>query len=85
MPCYVQHRSLTSAITALRLQRGVKHLHRLGARATMEFLIELADQIGDLPATLEVLAQHEERLTPEMLHLTDGDRFPPHPLQAVPQ
>jgi hypothetical protein len=71
--------------TALRLQRGVEHLHRLGPRATSELLMEVANRIGGLPTMLPVLAEFERRLTPEMLRATGGDRFPPPRLQVVPR
>jgi hypothetical protein len=51
----------------LRFQRGVENLHGLGPRATAEFIVEIADRIGGLPAVLRVLAEYECRLTPAML------------------
>jgi hypothetical protein len=67
----------------IRMQRGVEHLHGLGPRATCEFFVELGDRGGGLPATLDLLGQCERRLTPAMLHVTGGDRFPRH-LREVP-
>jgi hypothetical protein len=69
----------------LRLQRGVEHLHALGARATAELLTEVGQRIGGLPCILRLLGEYEQRLTPAMLRLTDGDRFPRRPLRPVPQ
>jgi hypothetical protein len=71
--------------TALRLQRGAEHLHRLGPRATAELLAEVAERIGGMPAVLELLVEYERRLTPGMLQLTGGDRFPTRKLRMVPR
>jgi hypothetical protein len=68
---------------ARRLQRGSIHLVRLGPRALAEYLSELADRIGGLPAALALLAEYERRLTPETIRLAGGDRFPPRPLRLV--
>jgi hypothetical protein len=70
--------------TSQRLQRGSEHIAQLGPRALSEFLLELAGQIGGLPATLALLAEYERRLTPSMLRLTGGDRFPSRRLRVVP-
>jgi hypothetical protein len=84
----IRHR-LTPArldpFTSHRLQRGSEHIAQLGPRALAEFLVELASQIGGLPATLALLAEYERRLTPAMLRLTGGDRFPTRRLRAVPR
>jgi hypothetical protein len=71
-------------ITRLRLQRDVEHLHALGSRATVEFIVDLTERIGGLPAALALLAEYERRLTPEMIRLAGGDRFPRQPLRVVP-
>ena len=71
--------------TSLRLQRGSVHLVRLGPRALAEYLSELADQIGGLPAALTLLAKYERRVSPEMLRVTGGHRFPHRPLRLVPR
>ena len=70
--------------TRIRLQRGAEHLHGLGPRAIAEALCEISDRIGGLPAVIQVLAEYEERLTPELLAAVGGDRFAPL-LQAVPR
>ena len=44
--------------TRRRLQRGVEHLHQLGPRATAEFLTEVADHIGGLPAIIGTLLEY---------------------------
>ena len=67
----------------LRLQRGAEHLHLLGARATAEFVAELAARIGGLPAALGLFAEFESRLSPAMVRAAGGDKFPPRPLQRV--
>jgi hypothetical protein len=71
--------------TRHRLQRGTEHLHCLGDRALCEFLLELAHRAGGLPATLALLSEFEERLTPQMIRLVGADRFPSLPLRAVPR
>jgi len=69
----------------LRLERGARHLHQLGARATAEFFVEVAGMIGGMPCMLNLLAEYERRLSPELLRATGGDRFPPRPLLVVPR
>lgn len=69
----------------LRLQRGAEHLHLLGARATAEFVAELAARIGGMPATIGLLTEYERRLTPKMIVAAGGDRFPTRRPMAVPQ
>ena len=68
----------------LRLERGAEHLHRLGARATAEFLAELATAIGGQPAILRLLAEYQDRLSPELLRASGGDCFPSRRLRTVP-
>jgi hypothetical protein len=68
----------------VRLQRGAAHLHCLGPRATLEFLLELAGKIGGMPATLGLLIEYQ-RKSPALLRATSGDRFPPRPLRSVPR
>jgi hypothetical protein len=68
----------------LRLQRGVEYLHVLGPRATFEYLAEVSARIGGMPAMLGILADYERRLTPNMLRVTGGDRFP-HQLSMLPR
>jgi hypothetical protein len=72
-------------LTELRIQRGVENLCRLGPRATAELLSEVASRIGGLPCILGLLEEYQNRLTPEMLHATGGDRFPLRTLRAVPR
>lgn len=69
----------------LRLQRGAEHLHALGARATAELLAEVGQRIGGLPCILGLLGEYQQRLTPRMLRVVGGDRFPCQPLRVVPR
>jgi hypothetical protein len=69
----------------LRLQRGAEHPHALGRRATAELLAELSGQIWGLPAILRLLNEYERHMTPEMLRLTGGERFPARTLRVVPR
>jgi hypothetical protein len=73
-----------NSLQQLRFQRGIEHLYRLGPRATGELLVEVAGKIGGWPVILGCLAEYERRLTPQMLRLTGGDRFPRRPLRLVP-
>jgi len=67
----------------LRLERGAAHLHCLGARATAEFLAELAARIGGMPACLGLLAEFQARLSPAMIRAAGADRMPPRPLRMI--
>jgi hypothetical protein len=67
----------------LRLERGAIHLHRLGARATCEFLAEVADAMGGAPCILERLAEYERNLTPAIIRAAGADRMPPRPLRLM--
>jgi hypothetical protein len=67
------------------LQRGSEHLHRLGPRAMAELLTEVDRRIGGMPCILGLLTEYEQRMTPQMLRLTGGDRFPTRRLRAVPR
>lgn len=71
------------SFSQLRLQRGAEHLNRLGPRATAEFLAEIGEAIGGLPAIMGRLTEHE-RLQPDMLRATGGDHFQRR-LVGVPQ
>ena len=68
----------------VRLDRGVEHLHRLGARATAEFLLELATTIGGQPAIMRLLAEYQNRLSPELLRGAGGHRMLSHRPRAIP-
>lgn len=62
---------------ALRLQRGAEHLHRLGARATAEFLCGCAVVHGCDADLLDRLDDWRERLSPVLVREVGADRFPP--------
>lgn len=72
-----------SPLDALRLQRGVEHLHSLGPRATAELMTELTDRIGGMPALLRLLEEYQNRLSPKLLRSAGGHRFPRRPLHEV--
>jgi hypothetical protein len=44
-----------------RIHRGVQHLHTLGPNATGEFLADVADRIGGLPAIVGLLEEYQQR------------------------
>lgn len=67
----------------IQLARGARHLHALGPRAVAGFLEDVVDWFGLEAGVLELLRDYD-RLTPEMLRVTGGDRFPPLPLHLVP-
>jgi len=73
-----------SQIERARLDRGAEHLNRLGARATAEFLAELAGIVGGQPAILRLLAEYQNKLNPALLHSAGGHRFPPRRPRTVP-
>jgi hypothetical protein len=68
----------------LCLQRGAEHLHLCGARVIAEYLREVAQRIGGMPAMLNTLGEYERRLDPAVLRRVGGDRFPPRALHVVP-
>jgi hypothetical protein len=72
-------------LVRLRLQRGAEHLHLLGPRALAEFLVEIDRRIGGGPCIFGLLAEYQERLSPELLRAVAADRFPKRPLRAVPR
>ena len=67
-----------------RRQGAVERVHKLGARATFEFLDELVrchpEITGDLDRRLAV---HAERLSPALLAAAGGDRFSTAPMHAI--
>ena len=68
----------TTAPTSLRRHRQFEHVHRLGPRAIEELAIEVANG-ADLDRALSAY----DRLTPELLKTTGGDRFPAQPIHEV--
>ena len=65
------------------LRSGVEHVTNLGSRALCELLAEAAQDRCDLPSLLVRLREWRERLTPEMMQVSGGDRFAPAPLHEV--
>jgi len=65
-------------VHALRFQRDVEAVHRLGPRAVAELLLELKNG-ADLD---DRLARYAE-LDPATVRALGADRFPPHPLSVV--
>lgn len=59
----------------LQVAAGVRHLHALGPRALFEFVIELAEPVGEIPFLLGRLEAYHE-ITPELLRAVGADRFP---------
>ena len=76
---------MMTPLDRLRLQRGAAHLHALGPRAVAELLAEVAQSIGGTPSILDRLQEYERRLSPAMVSVAGGDRFPPRPVRAVPR
>jgi hypothetical protein len=81
------HRADSLPFTAAELQvirRQVEHLHRCGPRPLLEFLIELAAEIGPrrakfLKARLEVYAA----IDPDVVEALCGTEIPKVPLRVV--
>lgn len=67
----------------LVLQRRVEPLHRCGACATAEALVEIGRRIGGMPCILGVLGEYKQRPTPRMIRLAGGDCFPRRSLRVV--
>ena len=65
------------------LRSGVEHVVNLGTRAMCELLPEAAQDRCDLTSLLARLREWRERLTPEMMQVTGGNRFAPAPLHEV--
>ncbi len=68
------------APASLRRHRQFEHVHRLGPRAMEELAVEVANG-EDLDSALAAY----DRLTPEMLKATGGDRFPAQLIHEVQQ
>ena len=67
----------------LRLQRGAEHVHRLGARALAELLLQMARERRDVDDMLALLDAWRDGLTPAMVRAAGGDCFPPRVLLEV--
>jgi len=72
----------TQPLTGLRFEHMVKHLHRLGPRATGELLVEIAHSTGQSSFIADRL-QAYAALDPAVLRAVGGDRFPPSVLDVV--
>ena len=71
------------ALEVLRLQRGAMFLNGNPPRVTAGFLMDLASATDSMPIILSMLRDYEDRITPQDLHASGGDRFPPRPLHLV--
>jgi hypothetical protein len=58
-------------------------LVNLGARVVAEFLAEIGRDYLLRLVIEELLRRYLDRLTPEMLRVTGGDRFPGAPIHLV--
>ena len=67
------------------LQEGVRLARSLPDRALAELLLDLAEKRADVPEMLRTLTAWRERLTPSMVAVAGGDRFPPRPIRQVAQ
>lgn len=68
----------------MRRRHVVDRVHALGPRALGELLAELARRHPEIAEDIDDrLAAYADRLTPEMLRATGGDRWPASPLRAV--
>jgi hypothetical protein len=76
--------SFGDAAKALALQRLIQRVHGLGARVVYELVAEISRSLQPGEAIFDIVEKYAERLTPEMLRVTGGDRFPPAPLRRVP-
>ena len=72
---YERHRPIGNVIadlTRVRMARQVHHLHQLGERTLLEFLIEFVGIDDNLSFDLGLLLDRYGRLTPEMIDALDG-------------
>ena len=77
-PLYSHSQICTTRPTSLRRHLQFEHVYRLGPRAIEELTVDVANG-----ANLDRALEAYQRLTPEMLKATGGDRFPPNPLLGV--
>jgi hypothetical protein len=54
-------------------------------RVIAEFLLQIASDRLTVTEALDLMDRWRERLTPDVLHVTGGDRLPRQPLYAVSQ
>jgi hypothetical protein len=80
----LEARSMRYDIKQVRRERQVEHVvHRLGARAVYEMLVDIAERADALDVVDERLSEYAD-LDPAVLRAAKGDRFCPH-LQVVPR
>jgi hypothetical protein len=72
-------------VDTFRFRGQIAHLHTLGPRAIAEILVEIAAQADCASIILGLLAEYEERLTPDQLRAVGGDRFPRRVPLLVPR
>ena len=74
---------MTTALTALRRQRQVEALHRLGARVVFELADEIARHHSEIAADLDARLARYANADPAVLEAIGGDRFPARPILAL--
>jgi hypothetical protein len=74
----------TDILADLRFARDVEALHRLGARALFQYLVELG-QKRLIRADLEARTRRWSRLDRTMLEAIGADRSPAAPIYLVQQ
>ena len=68
---------------ALVLQGLSRQVHALGARVFFELLTEISRSLQAGEVVAAILVKYAERLTPELLAVTGGDRFAVPPVHLV--
>jgi hypothetical protein len=63
-----------------RTQRLAERVHRLGARALHELMLELSDAYGS--GVVDRFEQYA-RIDVDLLRALGGDRFPPSPIRGL--
>jgi hypothetical protein len=77
-------RRRAEAVAGMRFRRLAGELHRLGERATVEFLLEVGGQHSLVRTAIETrLSDYVDRLDPETLAALGADDLHP-PLHLVP-
>jgi hypothetical protein len=66
-----------------RLRAAAVGLHRLGERATAEFVVEVAREYLIGTPLLAKLDRYLSRLSPELLAALGADRLPPAPIHQI--
>jgi hypothetical protein len=81
-PTQPQDDDLAPDILDLRFRRDIEALHRLGARAVYELLVELGRE-RLIRTAIEVKVRRYAALDPTIMGAVGGDRFPAAPLHLV--